>query len=153
MDKKIWITFIVFVVAVLSGTAYYKSNQEVSNATYTREDAIKDEVQRPKETINTKYQYKDGQHIFVGTLLLPTPCHSYNAEVDKRDNETEIKVTTASSEDMCIQQITERMFKVSFEGPEDELIIASLNGEVVNLNIFEVPEDEDIDDIEVFIKG
>ena len=44
-------------------------------------------------------------------------------------------------------------YKTSFEGPEDLQFLATLNGEPVNLNQFEIPADQDIDAVEIFIKG
>lgn len=151
MDNKILIGVLVVAAVVLGGTALYKSNQSVE-VDLTRDEALNTEVQKAKKTITTKYQYKDGQHIFVGNLKLPTPCHTYNAEVVQKDGAAEIRVTTEEG-GVCVQQITERLFKVSFEGEQGDNIFATLNGETVNLNIFEIPEDEDIDDIEIFIKG
>jgi len=153
MDKKIWISFVIVAMSILGGTAIYKNNQEPPTNVYTREDAIKDEITRPLETLNVKHQYRNGNHIFVGTLELPTPCHTYNTQVDTTESATEIKIKTAPSDNMCAQVITEKIFKVSFDAEEDELAVFSINGELVNLNIFEIPNEEDINDIEVFIKG
>jgi hypothetical protein len=153
MDKRIWISVVVLLIIFFGGTALYKNAQNQDELQYTREEAIEDEVSRPKQTLNAKYQYKDGMHIFIGDITLPTPCHSYNAQVDQRDIETEIVVTTTESDEVCAQVTTQKQFKVQFEGQKDDLIIASLNGEVVNLNIFEIPDDQDINEIEIDIKG
>lgn len=155
MNNKILIWVVVVALVFFGVTIALKNNQaEQINFENDRENAIEKEVQRPEKTITSKYQYRDGKHIFVGNVVLPSPCHSYNAEVKDTDGSKEIVITISNPVDeACAAVITERNFKVEFEGPEDQEIFASLNGEVVNLNIFTIPEDEDINDIEIFFKG
>jgi hypothetical protein len=152
MKKQIWVSSLVLgLIFILAGLAIYKNNKEVGAPLLP--ENTEEEFIKPTETINTKYQYKNGEHIFVGSLLLPTPCHSYNVEVKKNNNDTEIAITTKTEAEMCAQVMSEKMFKVNFKGEASDSIFVSLNGEVVNLNIFELPADQDINDIEIFIKG
>ena len=154
MNNKLWAPGILVVILVLTGTAIYQFNQNrLDNDIIERRDEIRDETVVPTQTINTNHQYRDGEHVFVGTITLPTPCHSFNAEAVELENETEIRITTDSSDEMCAQVLTDRQFRVSFQASEDQPVIATVNGELVNLNIFEVPSDQNIEDMEVFIKG
>jgi hypothetical protein len=154
MNKNIYLgSAVILLLVIFSGVAIYRNNTgNINDRQYKVEEPV-NSITRPTETLNARYQYKTGQHIFIGDLVLPNPCYTFNTEIIKRENETEIAITTQSTGEMCIQVISEQMFKVSFEGNPDDLIIASINGELVNLNIFEIPANEDIDEIEVFIKG
>jgi len=153
MDKKIWFSVLVAIAVLFIGVYLFldnKNNQEFSN---DRQDAIEDAIQRPTVTINTKHQYKDGTHAFIGTIEVPTPCHSHNAEVVKRDDVTEIALSYKTDSEICAQVIEERNFRVDFEGSAEENIVATLNGLLVNLNVFEVPDNQSIGDFEILIKG
>jgi hypothetical protein len=156
MNKKTWtITVLVILVALTSVAIYsnYKANKiEIPTQ---RDQAIKDSVERPDVTINVKHQYKDGTHLYLGTFETPTPCYSYNAEIIKEENERIISLTYSepATDQICSQVVTEREFSVSFEGEDSESVIARLNGDLVNLNIFEVPDSQNINDFQIFIKG
>lgn len=153
MNKKVWIGAVSLLLILLIFTYLHNRSQIKDAEQFDREDIVQEEENKPTETIVTKYQYKDGMHVYVGTLELPTPCHSYNTEVVDGDSGKVLEITTTPGDEFCTQVITERMFKVSFEGDEGESVLARLNGEIVNLNIFEIPEGEDIDEIDIFIKG
>lgn len=157
MNNKKTIWFIIMVL-VFGGISFYTSHK-ADNVDFTeeRQDAIEKAIQRPTITINTKHQYKDGEHIFLGSFEVPSPCYSHNAEVIKEDEsgitEVALSYNLKESDEICAQVIDEREFKVVFEGDLDDDIIATLNGEVVNFNVFEISPDEDISEVEIFIKG
>ncbi|HRY30924.1 MAG TPA: hypothetical protein P5328_00835 [Candidatus Paceibacterota bacterium] len=158
MSKKLSIIVAVVVILAFTAVAIY-SQERADKIDYSleRQKALDEVSNRPNITVNTKHQYKDGRHIYLGYLEVPSPCYSHNVEIKKSEEITEIAITyqedpSAKSEN-CIQMITEKTFKVSFEGAEDEDIIATLNGETVNLNQFEIDPDEDIEEADIFIKG
>lgn len=156
MKNKVILIVVILIAVLLSGFAIYKNNKSSENIVENnRQNAIEEEYQKAQETINTKYQYKDGKNIFVGNFNLENPCDSYNAEIQEVDGEKRLVITTQAyaGEEECTETNTERVFRVEIEGEQDDSILATLNDEVVNLNIFTVPEDEDIDDIDIFIKG
>jgi len=158
MNKKISILVAFIIIVVLGAVMVYtiKKADNVNKELNQRQQAIEEARTRPTITINTKYQFKDGTHTFVGIVEVPTPCYTDNIEVIKTETETILAISYAdgSSEDsVCANVIEERPFRVSFKGVRDENILATLNGELVNLNIFEVGLDKDIDDIDLFIKG
>lgn len=158
MNKKISVAILILIV-IIFGVAAFFANQKSKNTDFStdRQDAINDIISRPQITLTAKHQYKNGQHNFVGTFEVPSPCYEDKTEVIKKpDNSTEIAITFSeknNSELVCAQVITERQFKVSFAGNEDDEIFASINGEIVNFNLFEIDSDENIDDAEIYIKG
>jgi hypothetical protein len=153
MNKKMTIGAVIILI-IFVGLSLYAKNKNDNQPDYRRMDALEEAQKRPDVTINAKHQYKDGQHTFLGSFEVPTPCHSYNAEVKRNEGQlTEIALSYAVSEEVCVQTVDEKQFKVTFEAPEDEDVIATLNGVAVNFNIFEVGEDEDISKVELFIKG
>lgn len=154
MNKKTSLWIAIIIILILIGVAIY-SSQKAKKIDYSseRNKAIEEVVQRPAITLNAKHQYRDGEHTFLGTLELPSPCHTYNAEVIPGEELTEIALTYEASNQLCAQVITERQFRVSFSAEEEVDVIATLNGETVNLNIFDVGPDEDLSEVEIFIKG
>lgn len=157
MSKKTWTITVLVILVGLTSVAIY-SNYKANNIDKyeSRKEEIKEIIERPEITINTKHQYKDGIHTYIGTFETPNACNNYNAEIkDGENSEKIIEITYSDSGEICAQVITERNFRVSFEGSEEESqnVIATINGELVNLNIFEVPENQNIDDFEIFIKG
>ena len=65
----------------------------------------------------------------------------------------EINLEVKPTQEICAQVITERLIKVQWSGQPNDTYIVKLNGEVVNLNIFTIPAKENIDDIQVYVKG
>lgn len=128
---------------------------------FLKTDNQSEEIDIPEEdvmvgTLPVKHQYKDGEHVFVGNIELPTPCHSFNAEILTNENQNpviSVTITEPEPEVICAQVITERTFMVSLAGPADLVFDATVNGEPYELNIFEIGPDEDIESFEIFIKG
>lgn len=123
------------------------------------EAAAQEEVQNeePERIITAMHQFEDGTHTVAGETDMPTPCEKLDTEVffaDGNQSRPEIRFTTVNeSEEMCAQVITPARFKVEFDAPENATISGTLNGTPVRLNLVEVPEGENLDDFELFIKG
>ena len=153
MDNKTFIGAVIVAVLFLVGAFAYNKNQAKIQIQDERQNAIQQEVQKPTETLNVKYQFKDGKHVYVGSVLLPTPCHALKSEVGTKPGVNEIIITTIVSQEVCAQVMTERLFRVETNfKPEDEFV-PTLNGEAVNFNIFEIPADQNINDIQIPVKG
>jgi len=150
-NKFLWGALLV--IALVSVSAYLYNKDKQKTIDQARDEAITDQVQRPEITLNTKHQFKDGQHIFVGLVELPNPCYKVTTEAIKDQNETVLNINYASTSEVCAEVVTSKEFRISFEGKADETIIAKLNGELVNLNIFEIPLDKNIDEVKVYNKG
>ncbi|MFT5179524.1 MAG: hypothetical protein ACI9GH_000050 [Candidatus Paceibacteria bacterium] len=153
MNKKTIISILVILLLIVGFTFYSSTGSDNENT--PREEAVQEDSNRPNINIITKHQYKDGEHAFVSTLDLPSPCHSFNAEVVDVDDKSEIKfnINDPDGGDGCVQVITPTDVKVTYTGPEDRNFTATLNDELVTLNIFEIPVDQDIDTVKLFIKS
>lgn len=154
--KKNNIILIVVLIIVVIGISFVSINKNKVEDPSLREEILKQEEQRPEITLDVKHQYKNEEHVFVGSLELPTPCHSINSEIIKNEESLELKITTVEpvGDTMCIQVIADKTFKAIYKSAnENEKFIGTLNGEKVNLNIFEVGPDDNIDDLELFLKG
>jgi hypothetical protein len=150
-NKFLWGSLLVVAIVLVGAYLYNKDKQEIFEQ--EREQAIQEEVERPSVTVNVKHQYKDGTHIVVGFVELPTPCYEIKTAVEKNERETTLNINYESVGEMCAQVITQKEFRISFEGTVDENIIAKINGELVNLNIFEIGSNKNIDEVDIFNKG
>jgi len=136
-NKILWCILLAAVVFLL--LAYFFNENKIKNdANIQRQQALEENEQRSNATLNTKYQFKDGKHIFVGLIELPTPCHEFNTSVEKGETETFLNIETFSDVDVCAEVVTQKEFRIEFSGTADENIIAKLNNEIINLNIFEI---------------
>lgn len=150
-EQIIWsvIVLVIVILLVLTTTSIKGANPSA------RDNAIEEDMNRPDITLNVKHQYKDGEHAFVGTLDLPSTCHSFNAEIV--DGEMpEIKLTVNDPEEgvVCIQVVTKKTWKVVYQSDGEDLEFkGTLNGDPFALNLFDIAEDQDIDTVELFIKG
>jgi hypothetical protein len=154
MNNKIFfavsIVFILMLIVVI-----FLNKNKVNQNDIVLPDDLQNEI-RPEITLDAKYQYKDGVHFFVGSVETPTPCYSVRTDINNDGAVKEINIIVQEPEDqdmMCSQVITEQSFRASFAGDRDDLIIATLNGEIVNLNLFEINEAENLEDFIIYNKG
>lgn len=151
MRKKITAIIVLIILVVIIG--YFSKKDSERMEMQMNEQGNESEFSEP---LAVKYQYKDGQHVFVGDLELPNPCYSYNAEITDSENSNTKNLMinySPTGDEMCTQVITNVTYRASYIGPEDLQFKAFLNGEEKRLNAFEVPLDVNIDDFELFIKG
>lgn len=158
MSKKTWGIIVLLVIISFVLIINYNNNkvEKIEDQT-ERDQAIEDLVEKPKTTINVKHKYEDGTHSYVGFFDAPTPCHIYDTNVVEPTDDEEpylIEITHEPNEDeICAQVITQREFDISFEAEEAVDVIASINDEIVNLNVFEVPNSQTIEEFEILNKG
>lgn len=148
--KKTIIILILISIAILAIAFMIKAR--VAEAPTPRDEAIQQDEKRYAKTIDVKHQYKNGEHNFVGKIEVPTPCYVAVARVEN-GNTPELKIETKDSGEICAQVITDAVFFAKFKGDENQKFIATLNGEPVNLNLFEIDADQDINSVDIFIKG
>lgn len=153
MSKNIRITLgIVIVLAIIVGIIASLRSQPAEAPDLATEEPI--DFNEDKITIPVKHQYKDGEHRFIGTLELPSPCHSYSAEIeDGVVPNIALTISDPAEGQMCGQVIVDRTFDVRHVSPRETIFTASLNNEPVILNIFEVAADENIETIDLYLKG
>jgi len=141
---------IIIIIGVITFAVSKNKNREQISE---REQLLQAEDELPEFTLNVKHQYKDDTHSFAGSIETPTPCYDVFAMVIPGDS-PEIQITTEEQRDvMCAQVITEHDFLVTYRGDANIEFIATLNGEPVYLNRFEIDPSEDIESFEIFIKG
>lgn len=142
----IWTIVAVLLVLLIIGILGIRANQKET------EIVNQEQEQTIEKTVDVKHQYKDGKHIFAGTVQVPTPCHQVEATITP-GTVAELNLNVKDSGGVCAQVITDANFYVEYEGSQDQLFVGRLNGEAVNLNTFEVDSDLDINSIDIFMKG
>ncbi len=157
MKKNTIIYIGIAVIILIIGIIVFSRQTTVDNNQNDGNLNVNQETFAPLEIMTVNHQYLDGTHTIVGTLSLPTPCHSYNATTNTVGDTTEVYLEilepSNDSDTVCAQVITDVTFRVEFEAPENQKISGFLNGKAVILNLFSIPEGENIDDYEMMIKG
>lgn len=113
-------------------------------------------VVTPKTVITAKHAYRNGEHIIAGELPLPTPCDILETSaVTGSDKKTVLFqfVSSVKSGEVCAQMITPARFKISAVSDKNAKLTATLNNQVVTLNLIEAGPTENLDDFELYIKG
>jgi uncharacterized protein YneF (UPF0154 family) len=150
--KKIIITFVTLLIVLIAGLFIA---EKFFNKTIIEEVSAPINTE-PLPIIDIKEQYKDSTYTFVGTIDVPTPCHSLTTSVNPiSEGLYEIVITTVSPQEdiMCAQVITPKQYSVSFEAPADIEVIATIDGVLHELSRFVIPEGADISTFELYIKG
>lgn len=106
--------------------------------------------------LELKEQYKNSTYTFVGSIQLPTPCHSLTNKVNKiSETEYQIQLTTVppQKDQVCAQVLTDKSFKVSFQAAANIKVTVLLDGVVYQVNRFVIPNDQNIDTFQLEVKG
>lgn len=143
------VVLIALLVLVLFGFQKFFNR----NIIPTNQEPVQEEILPVHEI---KEQYDGSTYTFAGTIDLPTPCHSLETNVIQLSgSEYQIQINTIAPEEdvMCAQVITPQPYNVSFEAPADITVTAQINGQDYELSRFVVPEGEDINLFELYIKG
>ncbi len=154
--QKMLISVIVILVVLTVGYWWYSGRQQEKG---TEGDTASSTIPVSEQDIVTvKHAYKDGSHIIVGSLMLPTSCEelSWNTLVAKSiPEQVAINFTTKTQEgtSVCAQVVTARSFKVTVKASEQARFSAALNETPLRLNIIEAGEGEDLENFEINIKG
>jgi hypothetical protein len=146
--STIWMAAATVLVLIIISVLFLKANKVESPT----QEIDQQEQATYDRTIDIKHQYKDGKHIFAGVVEVPTPCHQANLAIVGGEI-AQLNFSIVDSGEICAQVISDANFYAEFEGPENQLFVANLNGEPVNLNKFEVDADLDINSIDIFNKG
>lgn len=147
------IVWTIIVLVVIAGGLYFLSTSSKSgdsaNSPVPGSDYYVSEVQ-------VKHQYKNGQHIYVGSLDLPSTCYKLDFDIQTipETDSAQINLSTfTNSEEVCTQVVTSKTFRLTLDDTRKLIVTGMLNGKPVELNIFEVPANLDIDAFEINIKG
>lgn len=166
MDRKnTWVIASVLGVAVVvivfisfgSDTLAPKSSDTASTTQWANAPAEPTDVLITSKTVVTaKHAYRQGEHIVAGEIPMPTPCHILEANGSATEDKKAVLIALISSVpsgDVCAQVITPARFRVTVKAAKDAQISATLNGQVVTLNLIEAGPTEDLDNFELYIKG
>jgi hypothetical protein len=155
MKKTLSIVIIIIILILISMMAFGVLNQKEEVEKMNDRERILEEEQVPTRTIEVKHQFKDSAHTFVGTIDLPTPCHGLETVVKEDEGLYEIgfMILPPADDVMCAQVVTPTPYSVTVSVPEDASFIMTVDGEVVNVNQFEVPPAQDINNYDILIKG
>lgn len=151
--KKTIITIISLLV-VLSVLAY--GYEFVFKKPIIESPTVEQTENKNPQIIEVKEQYKNQTYTFVGTVQVPTPCHTLVSKVNTLSSTSyQIEITTIQpvSDIVCAQVITDKTYKVSFNAPEDITVTALIDGVMYDLNRFIVPQGQNIDTFKLEIKG
>ncbi len=157
-SKKVVAIGIIIIVIILVITGLIYSFKAKSSDSNRSSDPSNNEASREVfiPIVSVKHQYKNKVHTYVGELNLPSPCHILRHSVKiSAENSPIYNLNFVASQtgELCAQVITPRPFKVSFEGPSEIKIMPTLNGEPLTFNLFEVMDNENLDEFEIFNKG
>lgn len=157
-SKKSMAIIIAIIVIILIGAGFYFSYKKSGVQNTTTEDQIPlkggSSSSYQVTSINARHQYKNGKHIYVGVIDLPTPCHTVSvAAVPAGMGKYTLKFTTSTTDEICAQVITPRSFRVEFTAPKTVTVDATLDGKSITFNVLEVKEGEDIDKVDFNDKG
>ena len=161
-NKNSWIWVVAVIVVVLIIFAFYAS-YKANHPSYTNETTTGQTTQTNTNTmpltIDVKHQYKNGTHTYVGLIDVPTPCYTLSNSVVKDPNDTKkftiafVTTNTQTAGQACAQVVTSRNFKVTFTGPQNAIVSGTLDGKPVVFNVFEVNANQNIDTVDINIKG
>ncbi len=158
MKNKYILVGAIIIILVIIGFFIFRNSNDVSeeNGVFD-ENGNQVEAWAP-ESIDAKHQYEDGVHIIAGEVDLPTPCHILREEVVVMESHPEQVVINFTAEiideeEICAQVMTTNRFKVEFSASEEANISAVFNGVDIRLNIFDVTEDENLDEFEIDVKS
>lgn len=160
MKKNTIITLLIIIAVVIVGGILLTSS-DTTTPTDNSQATTTDDMGGEENRITAQHQYNEdeGTHIVAGEIDLPTPCHLLEHEVemtgegDTQEAIIHFESRVEDTDEVCAQVITPQRFKVTFEAPEDVEISATHNGEDTTLNLVPVPEGENLEEFEVFMKG
>lgn len=157
-NKKIMaiVIGIITLVLIAGGFYYsYKANRENKEVFNPKEESTRG-IDNMMQTVDVKHQFRNGTHTFAGEIVLPTPCDSVEVKAEKDavdQSRVVLAFATSNTSEVCAEVISSRRFKTTIDGVKDIKISGTLNGEEIILNVFEVPQDENLDTFEIYIKG
>ena len=149
------VLFLLLAVGLFGYT--YMNSQKEELLVEEPDTTMEEEPADTARILTAKHDFSDGTHVVAGELDMPTPCERLTVEpffVDGDTSNVELHFQTINeSEEACAQVITPARFKVEFAAPESAAISATLNGESVVLNLVDIPEGEDLESFDEYIKG
>ncbi|HSE34677.1 MAG TPA: hypothetical protein VLB83_01010 [Candidatus Paceibacterota bacterium] len=138
--------------------SFTRTDESMATGTWTTTPATPPAMPaKPKMVITAKHAYRNGEHIIVGSIPLPTSCHlltqTTSTSTDKKKAFIEFVSTAAKDADKCAQTPPPARFKVTVKADKTAAFSATFNGEEAVLNLIEAGPNENLDNFELYIKG
>ena len=133
------ILIIVLLVLVVGGVIYFRNIGSVDNEFPQAEQPVTDETQRLVVT----HAFDGTEHEFTGSVVLPTPCHTLEAEsvvAESFPEQVTINLTTIAPEEgvVCTQVLERATFDIFVTASEGaRLMRVVLDGSPIDFEIFE----------------
>lgn len=155
--RKQSIYAIIIIVIILVLSVIFISLQKTTDKKAENNDRDTEEILEPEELIHIKHQYKNGIHTFAGDIIVDSDCSDRldSKIIDSDEGPTLVFETVRNNpEAECVKEpFKVYPYKLFHTSGETTVYRATLNGVPVRLNVYEVSPDEDIDEVDLFIKG
>jgi len=158
MKKTLSIVIFVVLLIIIILMYFGVKNQKQEVVKISEREQIQEQnTVAPKKTLTVKHQYRDGAHTYVGSIDIPSPCHTLSTDVTQNNEENtavvKLVIKQPVADALCAQVITPTPFEVTFKTPENREVFFTVDGAAVNINQFEVPPAQKIDTADLYIKG
>lgn len=157
MKKQSIYKIIISVVILVLVVVYFVVKMPINSDKDATNETNTDQVVEPMEIIHVKHQYKNGIHTFAGDLIVDNDCSTgLNSKVEDTEDGPLLVFETvkALADTPCTREAFKTYpFKLFHTSSEDTAYSATVNGTPVRLNLYEISPDEDIDEVDLFIKG
>lgn len=147
----------IVVILIAIGTTYYFSTRDNDITPPLNQNPNGSGAVLPAETqtITAEHAFRSGTHIVAGSISVPTPCDSLDVTARVMESFPEqvvLDFKTTSSDDVCVQVVSDRRFKLDFKASENASIRATMNGNPANLKLVPASYDSLLS-FDIFIKG
>ncbi len=135
------LVFIIIAIALLA-TLFFFARPLTSLSPNQNQTAGAGNSDQKEILLKVLHQYKNGAHVYVGELELPTPCHTIEAEsvvLESYPEQVKVVLSTKEGVGICTQVVTSRKFKVAFQASKEANVSISFNGESARFEIEEAP--------------
>ena len=157
--KKILSIIILIVLLVVVAMMFFgvkKQKEQVVKIT-ERERVSEEQQVESRDSITVKHQFRNGMHTYVGSIDIPSPCHTaeISTQYNSEDNSVlvDMVVKPPVADAVCAQVITPTPFEITFDAPENAEVFFMLNGDMLIVNQYEVPPAQNIDSVDLYFKG
>jgi|GEM_PF-738030 len=157
--KKVVAGIAIVVLLAIGFTVYwqfFRANSPVENV--DQNQVVTNEQSTSEARLMTAvHQFKAGKHTIVGQTDLPTSCHVLKHTeriAESFPEQVTVAFTTASNNsDVCAQLVTSVRYKIEFNASQNAVIGATWNGEPVQFNLVPAGPNDNLDNLDIYIKG
>jgi len=149
--NKTSLTLIALIVVLLFLGIFLGRNDAQTADEKNADSSSEQDGERRK--FNVQYSYEDEMHTFAGVVNLPTPCHTLDVSSTEDDDGVMLSIAIDAADDACAQVVTQKSFMYTVEGDEKVNPLGTIEGEIVEINIFKKDSVEEIDLTQFETKG